>query len=527
VQLRYIDLGKLIAEAGGDPWAVNKSLQSGRPAQVSDLAEAFHNAGQCTTEASSAFLEARRRFEAAWNRDNGDHPINDSAEVQRATESLGVQAAQLPRIAVDLENVAANLAEAQRSAGGQIATLENRLQTLDDWIGQAEDLIRHDQDQLARASNENEISVLKADISRLDQYISDCEHEAIDDTKTTLGQVEQTRGQYSATLQKSLTTLRIKDGYDPAAIQGLDSDGKPSRDQQDHKAVDTYNADQCAKDRALVDSPGPMTAEKADAAARLRDYATATNPAANADARRLASERLDDFNLAHFTGPLPVDPILGGDARSRAQMRLEWQKKLEQGFAGGPPMSPDQVTQMLDNSEQQARVVVTREATKALEHQGLSPSGASSAVARLVEGLPLTDLAHYNTTLVELSGAGMEHSAASISTGRHNLPEAVGALSPADAEALERIGKRLGRVGSVAQLALAGIDISEGAPASETMGKAIGGIAGGEAGAWAVGALGGMAFGPGGAFVGGLVGLVLGGLGGEKLGGAAGSQFDH
>jgi hypothetical protein len=60
VQLRYIDLGKLIAEAGGDPWAVNKSLQSARPAQISDLAEAFHNAGQCTTEAGNAFLQARR-----------------------------------------------------------------------------------------------------------------------------------------------------------------------------------------------------------------------------------------------------------------------------------------------------------------------------------------------------------------------------------------------------------------------------------------------------------------------------------
>ncbi|MGH3554385.1 MAG: alpha/beta hydrolase, partial [Mycobacterium sp.] len=75
MQLHHIDLGKLIAAAGGDPWAINKSLQSGRPAQISDLAQAFHNAGQCTTEASNAFLEARRRFEAAWNREDGEHPI--------------------------------------------------------------------------------------------------------------------------------------------------------------------------------------------------------------------------------------------------------------------------------------------------------------------------------------------------------------------------------------------------------------------------------------------------------------------
>ena len=33
------------------------------------------------------------------------------------TKSLGLQAAQLPKIAVDLENIAAALAEAQRAAG--------------------------------------------------------------------------------------------------------------------------------------------------------------------------------------------------------------------------------------------------------------------------------------------------------------------------------------------------------------------------------------------------------------------------
>jgi hypothetical protein len=109
MQLRYISVPHLIAEAGGDPWAINKSLQAGRPAQISDLAQAFHDAGQCTTESSTAFAEARRRFEASWNRKNGGHPINDSAEVQRATQSLRAQAAQLPKIGVDLENIAAAL----------------------------------------------------------------------------------------------------------------------------------------------------------------------------------------------------------------------------------------------------------------------------------------------------------------------------------------------------------------------------------------------------------------------------------
>jgi hypothetical protein len=96
MQLRHISIPLLVAAAGGDPWAINKSLQVGRPIQISDLAEAFHAAGRCTTEASAAFDEARRRFEASWNRENGEHPINDSAEVQRVVQSLGAQSLQLP-----------------------------------------------------------------------------------------------------------------------------------------------------------------------------------------------------------------------------------------------------------------------------------------------------------------------------------------------------------------------------------------------------------------------------------------------
>lgn len=65
------------------------------------------------------------------------NPINDSAEIQRATNSLGVQATQLPNIGADLENVAAALAEAQWSGKGEISSLEGALQGLDDQIGEA------------------------------------------------------------------------------------------------------------------------------------------------------------------------------------------------------------------------------------------------------------------------------------------------------------------------------------------------------------------------------------------------------
>ncbi|TAM72041.1 MAG: hypothetical protein EPN51_04930 [Mycobacterium sp.] len=46
--------------------------------------------------AGEGFGQARERFDAAWNHQMGDHPINDSAQVQRATKALGAQYEQLP-----------------------------------------------------------------------------------------------------------------------------------------------------------------------------------------------------------------------------------------------------------------------------------------------------------------------------------------------------------------------------------------------------------------------------------------------
>jgi hypothetical protein len=489
---------------------VNNSLQSGRPAQISDLAEAFHNAGQCTTEAGNAFLQARRRFEAAWNRENGEQPINDSAEVQRATTSLGVQAAQLPKIAVDLENVAATLAEAQRTCGVLISKLDTQLEDIDRQLGQAYELERNSH-------------LSEHDKQLLDQHISDLEHQAINDTKSTLDQVKSIRSGYSDYLQKSLTSLRVDDGYDPAAIQGVDADGQPSREEHDQKAVDTYNADQRAKDQALIDSPGPMTPEKADAAARLRDYATATNPAADADARRLASERLDDFNMVHFSGPLPVDPILGGDARSRAQMRLEWQKKLEQGFAGGPPMTPDQVTQMLDNSEQQGRVVVMQRAIQALEREGMSPDGAALVVGRAANGVPWKELVDQNSKLLDAAGKGVDGYGRALPTNAHDLDK----LSLSDAEAIRSFSKYAGRAGTLFEAILTYDEIKHGAPAGQAIGKLVGGTAVGGLGAWGTAIAVSSVAGPEATFLATMIAGVATGKLGDWVGGTVGSVFDH
>jgi tetrahydromethanopterin S-methyltransferase subunit B len=194
--------GLLSMFAGGDPWTLNATLQSGRPAQIANLGQAFHNAGQSTQEADRAFAEARGRLDA-WTRDGGQHPITDSAELQRTVTGLHLQAGQLPKIAVDLETIAAALAQTQGTATGYIDALDARLQTLDDWIGQADDMIKRDEQLLAQAENDDDICELEDDIDRLEQYIEDCEREAIDDTKTTLHSLERIRDEYADGLKKS------------------------------------------------------------------------------------------------------------------------------------------------------------------------------------------------------------------------------------------------------------------------------------------------------------------------------------
>lgn len=215
MQLRYISIPALIAFAGGDPWAINRSLQAGSPMQISNLANAFHAAGRSTAEADATFAQARSRFDAAWNHQNGDHPINASAEVQRVTKALGAQSVQLPKIGADLENIAASLAEAQKTAAGQIGTLEAQLKGLDDMIAEAVEI------------EETHPELSAADRDALNAYITSLEDDAIRDTKAALGQLQATRDTYSNTLQKALGTLR-SDGYDPAGIRAQEGPLSPA-----------------------------------------------------------------------------------------------------------------------------------------------------------------------------------------------------------------------------------------------------------------------------------------------------------
>ncbi|MEO8815686.1 MAG: alpha/beta hydrolase [Mycobacterium sp.] len=216
MHLESISLPLLVAEAGGDPWAINAALQHGRPAQIDNLARAFHHAGQSAAEADNTFEQARKRFEGAWNRENGDHPINDAAQVQLVTTSLGVQAAQLPNIAADLEGIAAALSEAQKSSAACISELEEVLAGIDKNLT-----------HLLEVDKNSELTDFER--SQVHDQIDNLQQAAIDDTAETLRRVKVVRDAYLSALRAAEARLR-SEGYDPALVKALDQPTSPLGD---------------------------------------------------------------------------------------------------------------------------------------------------------------------------------------------------------------------------------------------------------------------------------------------------------
>ena len=332
---------------------------------------------------------------------------------------------------------------------------------------------------------------------------------AIDATKGSLGEMTAVRDAYGSKLDEAELDMAA-DGYDMDAIAGGEGEGKPSAEDQARGAADRYDETQRAADEALVNSGGPMTPEMQAAAARLRDFGIVNDPNANPYAKQYAGERLSDYNMSRFVGPLPVDPVLGTDARQLAQSRLEFQQKLEAGLLGSAPMSPDAATAFLDSSETQARSMVLNRAEQQLRDMGLSDQG----VLTVIKGLG---------SLSDSIGTGVEQYGDSKETGRH----ALAGLSKADAELFSKWGNRVGWAGNIAQLVVAGIEYpnNDWNP-NEELGKATGGVFGsmlGGAGAGAaVGSFGGPFTAAGAAVIGGL----LGGFAGSDIGGGLGSMFD-
>ncbi len=319
MRLRYISVPALVAEAGGDPWAIDRSLQAGSPAQISGLAEAFHTAGRCTAEAETAFALARGRFDAAWNHRGGDPPIDASAEVRRVAAVLGARSLRLPAIGVDLENIAAALAEAQRTAAGQIAALEARLPQLDNLIGRAVEL---DQDP----------GLTPSDRTDLEALIAACEDDAIDDTRAALARVSSLRDGYAGHLWQSLSTVRA-DGYD-ASPPGTEPEDV--RAWWDSLGEDDRNRSIAAHPRALGNLDGvPAAVRDTVNRAVLRDDLSRVEGVARPHG--ISAESLRDAVLRDRDHDLLAHP--GGYGLSAADVtRYRNAVKTDQGVEhdGGP-----------------------------------------------------------------------------------------------------------------------------------------------------------------------------------------------
>jgi hypothetical protein len=115
--LNFSEAG-LAADAGDDPWKLNAELKAGDAGAINDLADAFHQSGMHVKEADDEFNAAKRDFEQAYRVNDHEHPINESAEVQRVSAALKGHPEELVCIAVDLEQLAAALAVAQQQRSG-------------------------------------------------------------------------------------------------------------------------------------------------------------------------------------------------------------------------------------------------------------------------------------------------------------------------------------------------------------------------------------------------------------------------
>lgn len=500
VDLKHLNVYELTGSAGGDPWQLNKTIQSGSPGQISELAAAFREAGVCADDTLDEFNAAKQRFESAWDRqDGGDHPINDSEEVRRATEALHLNRDQMGQIAVDLQNISASLAEAQRSGEISIGNLETRLQVIDNQI---------DAEIAAAAANGQEV-----DWSELKQA-------AVDATKQALQEVQAVQDAYSEQLDTSRLEMAAE-GYSPEATTAVDGAGDEAKNDRAHAEADRYGASQRAADEALIKSPGPWTAEKQAAAGRLRDYATINDPLAGVDEVRYAGQRLNDHHMSQVVGPLPTDTVLGGNAKTRAEARLQVQQLLESpnAFPDKAPLTPDQATQLLNQWEAEGRAIVLSQLATQLQHAGVSPEGAAQAVNEIQNGkAPSQVIRDASAGLANYAGAlaeGAKAHAGALPGGDHWGKAPV--WSHADVEALKGFGSKLGLAGTAVDAIVTGYDVANGAPLGEKAaqfgGRTLGAIGGG----WAAGAAWGSFVGPQGTLIVGFLGAIGGGIGGEKF----------
>jgi hypothetical protein len=503
-QFQHFTAQGLAGDAGGDPWKMNAELQTGDPASINSLADAFHQAGARVKDADDQFNAAKKQFEDSYSRNNGmQHPINDGAEVKKVSAALAAHPEELTKIAVDLEQTAAALATAQRESAEMIDALDEHLHAVDD-----------------------EISTQGGEAPWLIMGFFD-EADAV--TRTALDHIENIQGAYAEQLRGAETAM-IASGYVPDALDA--GDGTPGDSPQD-SASKYDSSGQRAKDQATVDKANRehpngfgWNLDQVEAKRRLADYTTVKDPTHGSarfgdeherdEAARLAGERLGDFNMANSVGAVGKDPVLGGDMRDRAKARLTLQRQLEDAQLGWSPlpMNADDATRLMDKLEVQDRAAALTQLQQQLQANGVSPEGAAKVADGIAHGvIPQEFLDESKRTQKNMEGIGeiLERFGEKASPGN-----ALGiTLSEGDIESLGKVGKTLARGSSALEI---GMTLYEVANGDKTLTQGVMGVGGSMGGAWALGELGvalGAPAGPVGSFVLGAGGAIAGGYLGE------------
>ncbi|MDH6198128.1 hypothetical protein M2272_004787 [Mycobacterium frederiksbergense] len=427
-------------------------------------------------------------------------------------------------------------AENLRNAAGG---MEDAAHDAEDISKKVKDILDYAAEQPAVEINESTNQVISPDTSHLTEEAAEKVASKVAGLESDIAAVLADADLVDADLARDIATAT---GTTPPDVNGGASDGRAKPDDPAATAQRYDQSGQRAKDQAVVDKanaegrtstspgmvgqPSHLTGEEADAAARLRDYKTITEPNSHTaihggeKARRLAAERLDDHRMSQFTGPLAKDTVVGGDARTRAQTRLDMQHALENGQLAAHPgfMTPDDATRLMDRLEVEGRARVLTQITNDLEHFGVSHDGAKAAVEEIKNGKSPDQVIKEATgglaTQASNLGEGAKAHGRAMPGGEHWGKAPV--WSHADAEALKGFGSKLGNFGTAIDAVITVNDMLHGAPVGEELAEFGGRTGGTMLGGWAAGAAWGSLVGPEGTLVVGFLGAMAGGIWGEK-----------
>lgn len=294
-EFKHFTRDELAGAAGIDPWLIDKSLQAGDPAKIDAIADGVHRAGVAAGEVDGDFENARKQFRDAWVSDGSHSPINESAEVQRITASVGAHRDQLKVIGTKYEQIAAALAKAQRAADAEIAALEKQLHAVDEQMDAADRSAATDP-----AAAQNTLKAAKA--------------LAIEFVQTAGDEIKGLRSTYATVLAEAETVLKANGAplaqevpdipvVDPAAQRAAD---------ELKRLTDQAVIDQMAKVRAIQ-----KALDQAAADAYVHGPGTPEGDVALAKTRQLKSElasALDDLgNIPDYSKLDPKSVAAGAD----------------------------------------------------------------------------------------------------------------------------------------------------------------------------------------------------------------------